>query len=122
MTVTEAIAAGDAMRPGNPYSAAQKRAWLTALDGRIWLEVQQKSPDELPVYPAPGAGETETTALLAPPPYDLLYPAYLAAQVDLADMEWEAYSVSARAYNALFEDYAKYWLRGHRPAGRPVVY
>ena len=122
MTATEAIAAGDALRPGNPYSAAQKRAWLGALDGRIWLEVRQESPDELPNYPAPGQGETETKALLVPAPYDLLYPAYLAAQVDLADMEWEAYSVSARAYNVLFEDYAKYWLREHRPAGRKVVY
>ena len=120
MTATEAIAALDALRPGNPYSAGQKRAWLAALDGRIWLEVMQKSPDELPAYPAPAEGETET-ALLVPAPYDLLYPACLAAQVDLADMEWEAYSVSARAYNALFEDYAKYWLRTHRPAGGAAV-
>ena len=121
MTVTEAIAQANALRPGNPYTDAQKRAWLTALDGRIWLEVQQGDPDGAPVYPVPAEGEEEPE-LLAPAPYDRLYPAWLIAQVDFADLEWEAYAVSARVYNGLFEDYAKYWLRQHRPAGRPVIY
>ena len=122
MTMTEAIAAADALRPGNPYSEAQKRTWLSALDGRIWLEVQQNSPEELPAYPVPGEGETDTRALLVPAPFEELYPAYLVSKIDFADMEWEAYGVSVRNYNTLFDGYAKWYLRQHRPAGAPVIY
>lgn len=121
MTIAEAIAAADALRPGNPYSEAQKRAWLMMLDGRIRLEVQQGDPQTVPVYPAPEEG-TASPTLLVPEPFSEIYPAYLESRIDFADLEWEAYSVSARNYNALYDGYAKWYLRGHRPAGGTVTY
>lgn len=120
MTIAEAIARADTLRPGNPYSEAQKRAWLAALDGRIWLEVHQGDQDEMPVYPETEEGTSP--ALLVHAPFDELYPAYLESQIDFADLEWEAYSVSARSYNALYDGYAKWYLRQHRPAGGAVIY
>lgn len=38
MTINEAISAADALKP-NQYDAAQKRAWLSELDGRIHREL-----------------------------------------------------------------------------------
>ena len=57
MTTAQAIAAADALRPANPYTAEQKTGWLSALDGRLHLGVVCGAPEDAPCYTA-GAEET----------------------------------------------------------------
>ncbi len=117
MTITQAIAGVDALRPANPYTAAQKTAWLNSLDGRLYLGVVCGAEEGTPVY-TEAEGNVE---LLVPPPFDGLYPVYLAAQIDFADTEWDAYAASSRMFNELCGEYARYYLRKNRPASSRVI-
>ena len=117
MTISQAIAQANALRPGNPYTDAQKIAWLSSLDGRLYLGVVCGDESDLPAY-----SESQATAeLLVSPPYDGMYPVYLAAQIDFADAEWDAYSASSRMFNDLCGEYARYYIRKNRPASSRVV-
>lgn len=55
MTISEALAAFDALRP-NMYTQAEKIAWLSACDGLIWhdvLAMRQRPPVPAPHWPSP---------------------------------------------------------------------
>ena len=51
--------------------------------------------------------------LLVPAPYDRIYEAYCAAQIDRDYEEAERYSVDMSVYNQLRQDFGVCWFRTH---------
>ena len=116
MTILEALAQADSLRP-NEVSDAVKLAWLSALDGQLSTELLAAYGDS----PASFAGygpdtELQTTTLLAPWPYDELYPRYLVMRLDLEHGELDRYNNSAAVFNRLWQSYAANYVRTHLPA------
>ena len=85
MTLREAISAADEMKP-NAFSAAVKTRWLCEAEGKVQTEVLLEGVDEVRQYAWPDDADTE---LLAPAPFDKLYPAYLLAMIDFGSGEYE---------------------------------
>ena len=114
MTVTEAIAYADAVKP-NAFSDSDKLRWLNEAEGKVQVEVQLVDPEELVIYALP-ADADET--LLAAPPFDKLYPAYLAAMIDFANGEYDRYQATAAMFNSHFGDYMRWYAQTVRPADK----
>ena len=117
MTVAEALAQADALRP-NEFEAAVKLRWLSTLDGQIHRELLGAFQEE----PAPFSGygeqtEIRSTQLLVPYPYDELYPRYLAMRIDLEHGELERYNNDAASFNRLWRSFAAAHCRSHSPRG-----
>ena len=117
MTVAEALAQADALRP-NEFEAAAKLRWLSTLDGQIHRELLQAFQEA----PAPFSGygeetEIQGTQLLVPYPYDELYPRYLVMRIDLEHGELERYNNDAASFNRLWQSWAALYCRTHAPQG-----
>ena len=146
MTILEAIVQADRTRR-NEIPPELKLQWLSALDGQLHRELilaHGATPDrglvpgqpscpglgpELPGLPG-GTGqgpeafqgygpETDVAAveLLAPYPYDSLYPAYLVMRVDLEQGELERYNNDAALFNRLWQSFAGNYVHTHSPRG-----
>lgn len=120
MRIRDVIAMVDGLKP-NQYTGAQKVRWLSDCDSAIWhsiIEIHEKDagmPDRFDGY---DPDEDMETALLAPPPYDVLYRHYLEMQIDLYNKELNAYNNSARLYNTAYLAFESYYNKRHMPAGR----
>lgn len=115
MTLREAISRCDAAKP-NQYTVQEKIRWLSGLDGRIHKEVLQGHEPTPPEFSGYGEGDIDR-ALMAPAPYDELYPLYLQSQVDYYNAEFGRYNNSAAMFNEAFSAYADYINRIQRPVG-----
>lgn len=58
------------------------------------------------------------TELIARAPHDKLYGAYLVAQIDFANGEYNKYQNSMQMFNAYWSEYARWYARIFRPADR----
>ena len=114
MTLTEAISAADAVKP-NAFDAATKSRWLSDVEGDVQLRVLLTDPDELTRYVWPDDADT---ALLAAPPHDRLYVAYLLAMIDFSNGDLDRYQASAAMFNGAFRDYMRWYAQTYRPADR----
>ena len=112
MTVNEAIAAADAVKP-NAYDSAAKLRWLNEVEGRVRVQIHLTDPEDLTPYALPADG---TEALLAPAPFDKLYPAYLEAMIDYANGEYDRYQATAAMFNQCFAEYMRWYATNERPA------
>jgi len=114
MTIREAIQWVDDIKP-NSFSDETKLKWLSALEGRLALNVFLLAGVELRYfqygYPADMDAE-----LLVQPPHDDIYTAYLAAKIDEANGEYELYQNSMTTYNGLFGGFARWFARTYEPA------
>lgn len=120
MTVREAIDQADALRPGNPFDSQLKQRWLREADGLIRKSVIDRSDTE--DYDGVGAdaaaweyGLDDDVQLLAPPPYEAMYPHWLCSQIDLALGETDRYMAAAQQYNSLLMDFAGWMRRRYMP-------
>ena len=116
MTIHDAISLVDCLKP-NQYSDALKIQWLSKLDGQIFNEVFL-SHEGCPADSFGGYdGEvSQTTALLAPPPYDEdLYSFFLQCSIDRENGETDKYNQSVALYNSAFANFQNYWNRTHLP-------
>lgn len=122
MTLREAIARADALRP-NGFSYAQKLAWLSALDGAVTAEViNTHEGGEWVRFSGYTESTPPETALLIPPPYDEVYLRYMEAQMDYANGEYERFNNSNAMYTAAFTAYANHYNRTHMPRGEKKKY
>lgn len=125
MTILEAIAEADALKP-NMYQDPDKIRWLSRLDGRIQREIldtheynEGEEPPEFDGYTQDTSGETE---LLVPAPYDEMYVRWLEAQVDYANREFDAFNNSNAMFESVFASFRNAYNRSHMPRGHRKVY
>ena len=58
------------------------------------------------------------TVLLVPPPHDKIYAAYVVAQIDFANGEYNKYNNSYAMFNLYWGEYCRWYSRNFRPADR----
>lgn len=113
MTVGEALARAEELRPGCRITARTRQRWLVELDGMLREKFFKNCPEGS--YDAVGADRArndqlaEDAELLAPAPFDALYP-----QIDAALGETARYAGEQSQYNALAAELAV-WLRQRYP-------
>ena len=115
MKIIDAINEIDALKP-NTISQSDKIRWLSQLDGRIKSEIidthECKESVEFKGY---DDNTPESTVLLVPAPYDVIYIRYLDAQIDYINGETKRYNNSSALYNVAYRDYERYYNRTHLP-------
>lgn len=118
MTVREAIEKANHFCP-NQYTDEDKIAWLSNLDGQIFIEIisrhhcaDRRSFDG---YDAQSADDE----LIVPAPYaDDVYINYLMMQICKANAEYDKYNQLAAQYNSAMMAYRNWYNREHMPLGR----
>ena len=116
MTIGEAITRID-LQKQNTCTRQEKLDWLSELDGMLKTQIldTHKAPSlvQLP-YGDPMA---DTTALLAPPPYDGMYLWWLEAKIDYQNGEFIRFNNAMELFRAMFRDYAAWYNRTHKSCG-----
>lgn len=103
MTLKEAIGRFDLLYP-NSLEYSEKRALISRLEGRMFLELfslYEGSPDVCPRYDEDADPDTP---LSVPFPFDDIYIKYLCAENDSINSDVERYGNSARIFNAAYEE------------------
>lgn len=115
MKIIDAINEIDALKP-NTISQSDKIRWLSQLDGRIKSEIIDTHECKEPiVFTGYDDNTPESTVLLVPAPYDVIYIRYLDAQIDYVNGETKRYNNSSSLYNVAYRDYERYYNRTHMP-------
>ena len=118
MTVGQALERAEALRPGSRIAPATRQAWLKEADAMLREQFFDRSCPR--AYENVGAdlawddGLQDEDVLLAPAPFDALYPHYLCAMIDAALGETDRYAGEQAQYNGLVAELAA-WLRRSCP-------
>ena len=118
MTAGEALERAERLRPGSRVSAETRQQWLREVDGLLRRKGFDRSATH--AYDAVGAdvnwdeGVQDEVVLLAPAPFDALYPHYLCACIDAALGENDRAAGEQARYNALAGELL-IWLRQQYP-------
>ena len=116
MTVAQVIQAVDAVKP-NAFSNEEKTRWLNEVEGMVQTEVLLFASEEVITY---SYEQDKDVELLAQPPHDKLYPAYLEARVDYANGEYEKYQNTMQMFNAFFGEFIRWFALTYSPADTHV--
>ena len=118
MTIKEAISRiDDLMR--NSYSIANKIAWLSRADAMLKTHVIDKHVGHEDIRFTGYAPDTDVdTVLLAPAPFDEMYPLFLEAQIHYYNGEYDKYNNAIVNFQAIYEQYAAWYVANHTPLGK----
>ena len=113
MTGSEAVSWADSLAP-NSYSTAQKIAWLSDLDGRIYREFLARyegvDPDDPPTPYTDG-----TRTLLVPEPYARdVYGNWLLAKIAEANQEITLFNMHSTLFNSAYRGWCDLYNKSHR--------
>lgn len=113
MKIQEVLEWVDEVKP-NAFSGKVKTAWVSALEGRIGLEVFLMAPEEVKRlrYSWPEDLDAE---LLVEPPYDDIYGLWLCAKIDEANGEYDRYQNAARIYNEHYGSFLRWFAQMYDP-------
>ena len=127
MTAGEAIAQARALRPGCGIAEDRMKEWLRRQDGEI--RARMIEPGAVEGYETAGAdllweegGLADSAELLAPFPFDGMYPYYLCAMADAALGENERYAGAMARCNAVLGEFAVWLRQNHQPPARQVTW
>ena len=115
MTVGQALKRAEELRPGCRVPAATRQRWLCEEDGMLRALLFAKGGDARAgvgadlAWPEEG-GLADTVELLAPAPFDALYPHFLCAKLDAALGEADRYAGEQAQYNSVVAELGA-WLR-----------
>ena len=118
MTVSEALARAEELWPGVRIERETRQRWLKEVDGMLRTRHFARSCTD--AYDAVGAdvhwdeGLRDEVVLLAPEPFDALYPHYLCGRIDAALGENDRYAGEQAQYNSILAELAG-WLRRTYP-------
>ena len=117
MTIREATDLVDRLT-ANQISGADKLAWLSGLDGSLYLSVWRthRMPGRA-AFEGYGLTTPPDTLLLAEPPFDEIYRWYLEMQIHGANGETARYNAAAEKYNAALIAYMDHVNRHYAPLG-----
>ena len=133
MTIKECIDYIDSTKP-NQYTLEDKVNWLTFVDMTIIndvLKTHEGYDGRYDLFNGYTADKLDV-ALVVVSPYDRLYTAYLAMQIDRLNGETPKYNNSASLYNTYLLEYKRYYNKTHmplavggkawqKPSGKPTV-
>ena len=108
MTIDQAIAMADALRP-NLLGDGEKARWVIELEDRLERELGREARSLR--WPEDGG-----VTLAAQGGYEDVYVLWLCARIDLALREYDNWNNMASILNALIDDYKKQCLRDEAPA------
>ena len=116
MTIKDCIDIVDNQKP-NQYSVKDKVMWLSFLDETIINDVLKTHEGYDGRYDLfTGYSEDKLTiTLIAPSPYDRIYPQYLKMRIDGENGETARYNNSRVMFNSYMQEYKKYYNKMHMP-------
>ena len=118
MTIGEALERAEQLRPNCRIETETRLQWLREADALLRTKLFDRAAAG--AFDAVGADRPweqpvqDDQTLLAPPPFDALYPHLLCAQMDAALGETDRYAGEQAQYNALYAELAV-WLRQNYP-------
>ena len=116
MTLKEAIDRFDLLYP-NAVPFAEKRAILSAFDGRLYAEVLSCYDGAPETFAGYGEYTPEDTALLIGAPYDDIYIKVLTAENDALCGDIDRYNNAVSLLNTAYEQYVGHLNRTRRRRG-----
>ena len=111
MRISKVIELADEMKP-NALSRELKIQFISECEGMIQSDIMLLSPDDIIVYEPSGSDDPE---LLAKPPHDKIYIAYLTAMIDYALGEYNKYANTIALFNAYFAEYTAWYANRYHP-------
>ena len=125
MTVGQALERAEELRPGSRIALATRQAWLKEADAmlreRFFKNSITDAYDDVGADLAWDDSLQDDDVLLAPAPFDALYPHYLCAMTDAALGETDRYVGEQAQYNSLLADLAAWLRRSYPTDGCPVA-
>jgi len=117
MTLGNLIKFVDEIKP-NTFSNEMKTAWVNEVEGLVQTEVMLIAVEDVIQYSYENNADT---VLLAKPPHDKIYRAYLCALIDFANGEYGRYNNSIELFNNYYGEYMRWYALHYRPAdGRAI--
>ena len=120
MTVGQALERAEELRPGSRVSVHTRQEWLREADGmlreRFFKASDTDAFDTVGADRAWDDGLQDEDVLLAPAPFDALYPHLLCAQMDAALGETDRYAGSRRSTMPCTQSWRSGCGRTTRPA------
>lgn len=116
MTLDKAIERVRNLKSGYDVSDEDIIRYINEAEMEIISNVISNREDDNKIVGTYGNYQLDTDRdfeLLAPAPYDRIYEAYCAAQIDRAYEEAERYSVDMSVYNQLRQDFGVWWFKTH---------
>lgn len=111
MTLIEAIDQIDRLKP-NAYTPEEKTAWINQLEANIQLDVMLLHYDQIVQHDIASMPDSQ---LLLDSGHAQLYTAWLGAQIDFANGEYDKYQNSMGMYNALWREFVAWFCNVYRP-------
>lgn len=102
----------DEIKP-NAFSNEAKTKWLNECEGLVQTEVLLWASEEIITYQY---GADKDKELLAQPPHDKIYWAYLTAMIDFANGEYNKYQNTMQMFNSFFGEFMRWFALNYRPA------
>lgn len=115
MTVAEAVARADWLCC-NTFCLEDKLSWLTKLEWMLKTNVLDTHEGGIP-FPH-GNALSGQEALLAPAPFDELYPRWLEAQIHLYNGETDRFNAAIVLFNAEYAAFESWYNRTYPPRSR----
>ena len=118
MTVGQALERAEELRPGSRVSVHTRQEWLREADGmlreRFFKHSITDAYDDVGADLAWDDSLQDEDVLLAPAPFDAMYPHYLCAMTDAALGETDRYAGELAQCSGLLSELAV-WLRQKHP-------
>ena len=118
-TLQQVITAVDAIQP-NPYTNAQKMAWLNEVMAMVQTEVWLVNAYNVYQF---SSYETDYNKDLppVPPAYAMMWQSWLKAKIHTANEENDLYANAAAMFNEAYGAYVRWFARTYEPAVRGRV-
>lgn len=114
MTIFDALRLTAEQKP-NGQTEEMLIRWLSKLDGMVKrLVIDTHEGWEDVAFTGYDQDTDRETVLLIPEPWDDAYLHWLAAQIDLANLEYDGYNANIAMYNAVYEAFENDYHRNHR--------
>lgn len=107
MTVQNAVQKADRLRP-NAFSAEEKYAWLSEIDGRIKEEIYDLHEGFDDIGSCLYSDQNKTADLYAPEPYSEMYVHWLFMKMDYINGEIDRFNNDAMMHNSTYLAFANH--------------
>lgn len=116
MKISKAIRLADELK-ANALSAELKLQFINECEGMVQSEIMMLSSSDITVYEMDNLDDE----LIAKPPHDKIYIAYLAAMIDYANNEYNKYANTISVFQSYYNEFHKWYFDRIRPADGGAV-